>query len=99
MDAFQKVWLIILVPLILVYGYYVFIQGFRILKYKKYTLNFAEQVRIRLIRLFYGDEKALNYKDRLLSNPSEMKIKGIWAIIYGILSLIVAIICIIALIL
>jgi hypothetical protein len=74
------------------YGVIELRRGWMILKYKKYTLNLAIQIRLRLIRLLRGQEESQYYRNKLLNNPDGMRIRGTYSLLGGILSVLVSIV-------
>jgi hypothetical protein len=87
MDNYQKVWTIFLVPSLLTYSIIEINRGWKILKLKKYSLNFAFTAQIWLVNLFQGKDKSLEYKDKLLTNDSQMRQSGYYSIFGAIIAI------------
>jgi hypothetical protein len=88
MDTCQTLWLIILLPIFLVYGLVEIRRGWKILFYKEYSLNLALKARSWLIRLLRGVKAAEEYEIHLKSDSAAMKLRGINSIIGGVVCLI-----------
>jgi hypothetical protein len=58
MYSSQIPWLIILIPLFLIYGFVELNRGWKILKYGQDSLDVVIRIRIWLIRLIKGEKSA-----------------------------------------
>lgn len=85
MDDSEKVRdMLCLLPPILLYSIAEINRGWNILKHKKYSLSFAFSMQASLVRLFQGEEKSIEYKEKLLNNAPEMKLSGYYSLIGGV---------------
>jgi hypothetical protein len=91
MDLYQKAWMIILIPIFLLYGFVEIRRGWKIIKYKEDSYNLAIQIRIWLIKQFTGNKKSKDYEKYLKQDKTYLTIKGSYSFVGGIISLAVSI--------
>jgi len=96
-DAYQLTWMIILIPVFLVYGLIEVKRGWNIIKYGEKSHNVAVQVRIWLIKQFSGEKKSIQYRKSLEQDKDYMTRTGSYSFIGGIVSLAVCIMWILVL--
>lgn len=84
MDERQRIWMTCLTPSFFVYAIFEIKRGWNILKYKKYSLNFAYAARIWLAKLFLGKQKSIEFKEELLGNETQMTMSGYYSMVGGL---------------
>ncbi len=97
MSPYQTIWLIILIPVMSIYGFIEIRRGINILKYNRPSLNFALKIRIKLIELFSGKKAAREYQEHILENSKEMKKLALNSVFGGITSIVVVIVWVLVL--
>jgi len=85
MSSYQVGWMIVLLPVVLLYGVLELMRGWKILARGEPSLNVALQIRIWILRLVLGSRESDAYKDRLLSDPRTMRLRGVYSLAAGIL--------------
>jgi hypothetical protein len=98
MDAVERVWMIILLPVLAIYAVIELRRAWKILHENTPSLNYALQIRKWLIGLFKGHDVADGYQASLFNDPKVMKTKGIYSLLEGVLLLLVCAVWIIVLI-
>jgi hypothetical protein len=91
MNTIKVIWLVILIPLMLMYAINEIRRGWNIIKYNQKSLNFALLLRVKLIEIFRGKDFANQFQERLLSDTKEMKSLAFNSIFGGILLLLVVV--------
>jgi|SRR5215211_2712623 len=87
MDAYQKGWMLILIPFFAIYGSYELYHGLRRLKNKKFHANPAIHMRVWLLRLIRGNATADEYYSNLEKDPASIALRATYSILFGIISL------------
>ncbi len=84
MDERQRIWMTCFTPLFLIYSIFEIKRGWNTLKHKKYSLNFVYAARIWLVKLFLGEQKSIEYKEKLFGNETQTTMSGYYSIVGGI---------------
>jgi hypothetical protein len=96
-DAYQQTWMIILIPVFLVYGFIEVRRGWSIIKRGEKSHNIAVQTRIWLIKHFAGKKKSIQYRKSLEQDKEYMTRAGLYSLIGGIVSIAISIMWIVVL--
>ena len=96
-DTYQQIWIVILIPVFLVYGFIEVRRGWNIIKRGKKSHNIAIQIRVWLIKQFAGEKKSNRYRKSLEQDKDYMTRAGSYSLIGGIVSLAVCIMWLLAL--
>lgn len=91
MDSYQQTWMIILIPLFIVYGIIEMRRGWKIIIFKEDSYNVAVQIRIWLLKQFAGDKKLKDYQRYLKQNKTYMQERGFYSFVGSTISLAISI--------
>jgi hypothetical protein len=99
LDNYQMLWTLIIIPILAYDSIYQLRRGWKIVKHRQNIFHWVVKFRIWFIRNFIGPQQAHEYYTRILNDKSRIQLSGIYAIIYGVITipalmvLIVAFLC------
>jgi len=91
MDLYQEIWMTILVPIFLLYGFVEMRRGWKIIRYKEDSFNWAVQMRIWLIKQLAGNKKSKDYEKYLKQDNRYMTTRGFYSLVGGFISFAVSV--------